>query len=458
MKKTVNQNIMPVSAKIDSDDRLSIGGVAIDTLVQEFGSPLWVICQETIEQAAHALKAGLAHYPRSLPCYAGKAFLCTAMAKLVQEIGFGLDVVSDGELYTALTAGFDPSKIFFHGNNKSASELRYAIECGAKDKGRPGSSPRIIIDNFQDILRIDEIAQQLDTTVQVLVRIIPGIEIDTHEYIKTGHDASKFGIPLEQIDDAIQMIEDAPGLALIGLHAHIGSQAMDTQAYVDLVALMADLYRQYKEKYGKQMDHLDVGGGVGIAYIDSDQPINLTVWAKSIADAVIETFNNNQLALPELSIEPGRAIIGTAGITLYEIGNLKRLPQGTNYLSVDGGMADNPRPITYAAQYTCDIANRMSSRHSSKAEKWTVVGRYCESGDIIVQETSLEAYQGDTLCVFCTGAYNYSMSSNYNRTTKPACVLVKDGRAAVIIQRESLQDLVAHDRIPSWIATEAGKK
>ena len=456
MNKTVNQNIMPVSAKIDNDDRLSIGGVTVDTLTQDFGSPLWVICQETIEQAASALKAGLAHYPRSLPCYAGKAFLCTGMVKLVQEIDFGLDVVSDGELYTALAAGFDPSRIFFHGNNKSVHELRYAIECGDKDKA--DSSPKIIIDNLLDIERLGQIAQDLGRTVQVLIRVIPGIEIDTHEYIKTGHDASKFGIPLEQLGDAIQTIEDTPGLTLLGLHAHIGSQAMDAQPFVDLVALMADLYRQYKDKYGKQMDHLDVGGGVGIAYIDSDRPLNLTDWARTIADAVIGEFQKEGLSLPELSIEPGRAIIGTAGVTLYQIGNLKRLPEGTNYLSVDGGMADNPRPITYEAQYTCDIANRMSARNSPHAEKWIVVGRYCESGDIIVQETRLQASQGDTLCVFCTGAYNYSMSSNYNRTTRPACVLVKDGRAEVMIQRESLQDLIAHDRIPSWIGAKAGKK
>jgi diaminopimelate decarboxylase len=451
-KKTTNQEIMPTSARIDADNRLSLGGIDAEELLKKFGSPLWVVCQETIEQAAQAINEGLKSYPHPLPCYAGKAFLCLAMAKLMEKAGFGLDVVSEGELYTALEANFPTGKIYLHGNNKSDEELRLAITSGGKhDHGTATETQvKIVIDNEEEILRVNKIAQAAKKIVPVLLRIIPGIEIDTHDHIKTGHETSKFGIALDYLPRAIETCRQAKNLKLLGLHAHIGSQAMETQPYIDTVRLMASLYKGYQDKYGTALAHLDVGGGIGIAYTEEDNPINLTVWSQIIAQSVKAEFEVLNLALPELSIEPGRAIIGTAGVTLYKIGNLKSLPDGTNYLSVDGGMADNPRPITYQAKYKCAVANRMEGRKEHQ-KNWSVVGRFCESGDIIVEEALLDAQTGDTLCVFCTGAYHYSQASNYNRTAKPACVLVKQGKAELIIARQSLQDLIQHDRLPDWL-------
>jgi len=435
-----NQNIMPVTAKINALNHLTVGGIDTAELVKQFGSPLWIVCEETIRQAAAAVKDGLSGYPQALPCYAGKAFLCLAICKLVAELGFGLDVVSEGELFTALKAGFPPEKIFFHGNNKSAVELKMALK----------SSIKIVVDNESELQTLIALAKPLKKAVEILLRIIPGIEIDTHDHIKTGHDKSKFGIPLNQLDAVIEQIKGQKNVRLIGLHAHIGSQAMELAPYLQSVDLFAQLYADIKQKHNLTLDHLDVGGGLGIAYTEADKPLSMQSWARAVSEKVKEAFTIRNLPLPELSVEPGRAIVGTAGVTLYQSGHLKELAQ-VNYLAVDGGMADNPRPITYQAHYTAAVANRMLG-DAAHVRSWSIVGRYCESGDIIVEEAQLDVRPGDLIAIFATGAYNYSMSSNYNRTGRPACVLVKDGRAEVILERETCTDLISHDRIPSWLS------
>jgi diaminopimelate decarboxylase len=434
-----NQSIMPSSATINEQNHLCLGGIDTSKLVEEFGSPLWVMCEDSIMQSAAAVKEGLQAYPQALPCYAGKAFLCLAMVKLIEQAGFGLDVVSDGELFTALQANFPPERIFFHGNNKSARELAMALQSGVK----------IVVDSMSELEALIALAQAEQKNVDILLRIIPGIELDTHDHIKTGHDTSKFGIPLEQLDSAIGKILENERVRLIGLHAHIGSQAMDLGPYLESVDLFADLYLDIQKKFNLTLPHLDVGGGLGIAYTPADKPLSMQHWARVVSERVKASFTSRSLQLPELSVEPGRAIVGSAGVTLYSTGHLKQLPGGTNYLAVDGGMADNPRPITYQAQYTAAVANRMKPEAESKS--WSIVGRYCESGDIIVEEAKLDARDGDLIAIFATGAYNYSMSSNYNRTGRPACVLVKNGQAEVIIERETCTDLVSHDRIPTWL-------
>ncbi len=430
---------MPSSATINDQNHLCLGGIDTSKLVEEFGSPLWVMCEDSIMQSAAAVKEGLQAYPQALPCYAGKAFLCLAMVRLIDKAGFGLDVVSDGELFTALQANFPPERIFFHGNNKSAKELAMALQSGVK----------IVVDSMSELVALIALAQVEQKNVDILLRIIPGIELDTHDHIKTGHDTSKFGIPLDQLDAAISKILSNAKVRLIGLHAHIGSQAMDLGPYLESVDLFADLYLDIQKKFNLTLPHLDVGGGLGIAYTAADKPLSMQHWARVVSDRVKAAFTSRNLPVPELSVEPGRAIVGSAGVTLYSTGHLKQLPGGTNYLAVDGGMADNPRPITYQAQYTAAVANRM--KPEAEAKSWSIVGRYCESGDIIVEEAKLDARDGDLIAIFATGAYNYSMSSNYNRTGRPACILVKDGQAEVIIERETCTDLVSHDRLPTWL-------
>jgi len=435
-----NQNIMPVTAAVNEHNHLTIGGADVVDLVQEFGSPLWIVCEETIRQSAQAVTVGLSDYGQALPCYAGKAFLCLALVKLIEELGFGLDVVSEGELFTALRAGFPVEKIFFHGNNKSDLELKMALKASIK----------IVVDNESELQTLIALAKPLRRKVEILLRIIPGIELDTHDHIKTGHDKSKFGIPLDQLGAAIELIKSQKNVELLGLHAHIGSQGMDLEPFLQNVEVFADLYADLKNKYGLTLPHLDVGGGLGIAYVSSDRPLALETWARAVSEKVKAAFGERGLTVPELSVEPGRAIVGTAGVTIYQSGHLKEMP-GVNYLAVDGGMADNPRPITYQAKYTAAVANRMVG-DEGKSKLWSIVGRYCESGDIIAEEAELDARKGDLIAVFATGAYNYSMSSNYNRTARPACVLVQNGKAEIILERETAKDLISHDRIPSWLA------
>ena len=449
---TVNQRVEPVTASVNALNHLTLGGVDVLDLAEQFGTPLYVMCEETIRQAAQAVWDGLSAYPQAQPSYAGKAFTCLAMAALVKQLGFSIDVVSEGELVTALRADYPPDKIFLHGNNKSQAELELAIQ---------NLGVTIIVDSTSELEDIIALAQTKNCRVPVMFRIIPGIEIDTHEHIKTGHETSKFGIPLYQLNEAIDLaLANKNYIDLTGLHAHIGSQAMELEPYLEFVDLMADLYHSTKVRTGYLMPHLDLGGGLGIAYVKEDQPLSLSQWSKALSDRVKSAFSAHGLTLPVLSLEPGRSICGTAGVTIYRVGHVKNIDtqagaqngQGAvkNYLPVDGGMADNPRPITYQAKYTAVVANRVNGDASAQ-KPWTIVGRYCESGDIIVEEVCLDAKRGDLIAVYATGAYNYSMASNYNRTGRPACVLVKNGAAEVIVARETSEDLLRQDRLPSWL-------
>jgi len=439
-----NTKIWPHSASVNKLDHLEIAGLDVCDLAKEFGTPLWLMDYASIFQAQEACRLGLESYPgEKTILYAGKAFLCLAMCKIVNQLKMGLDVVSLGEFETALKANVPVANIFLHGNNKSQAELNRALALG---------QCKIVIDNMSELELVLELAKAKQTRAQILFRIKPGIEPDTHDHIKTGQETSKFGIGLYEISEYLQFVKNnQSNINFLGFHAHIGSQALELDVYQESVKVLADLSFKTEKNFGLKTHLLDVGGGLGITYIEENKPPSLYEWSKTLATTVSETYKNLALDLPHLMIEPGRSIVGTAGVTIYEVGHVKRLANNSLCLAVDGGMADNPRPSTYNAKYTAQIANAMSSK---SAEKVSIVGKYCESGDIIVKDAGVEASTGDLVAVFGTGAYNYSMSSNYNRTGRPACLLLKEGRAEVILERETIDDLIRQDRVPAWLETE----
>lgn len=432
-----NSQVRPSTAAVNELGHLTIAGIDVVDLAREFGTPLWVMDEQTIIDAINAYKHGLENYPDAQILYAGKAFLCTAMVHILRQNGLGLDVVSHGELHTAMQAKLPAENIFMHGNNKSLQELTAGLEYG---------DVKIVVDNISELHMVAQIARRMGKRASILIRVIPGVEPDTHVHIVTGHHDSKFGIPLDQLNPFIAEALKLESVHLLGLHAHIGSQAHELEPYQENIEIMADCFADVQKTHGITLTHLDVGGGLGIAYTANDQTTPIFEWTRGVSLWVQSAFKRRGLELPKLFVEPGRSIVGSAGITLYTTGHPKRLPSGKTFVSVDGGMSDNPRPITYDARYTACNASRMDT--DSQPEPVTLVGKFCESGDIIIKETQLSAEPGDIIVVFGTGAYNYSMASNYNRTARPACVLVSHGQAEVIIARESFEDLLRQDRVP----------
>ena len=415
---------LPDTAKV-KHDHLIIGGCDTVDLAREFGTPLFVMDETTVRNRCRKyIDSFRKYYPNTDIAFACKA-LCTAgILKVVASEGMCLDVSSGGELYTALKSGCDSKKFYFHGNNKTRAELKMALEA---------EIGRIVVDTVQEIENLDEITQQLGIRAEVMMRINPGIEAHTHEYIKTGTIDSKFGVPQNEIDDAVKKIKSKKLLSLVGFHAHIGSQIFDTQPFVDEVKLLLNLTKKY------DTHELNIGGGPGIAYLSSDNPPDIEAYAQQIA-AVLK-----DQTMAKLVLEPGRSIVGNAGVTLYTIGGIKDIPGVRKYVLVDGGMADNPRPILYQARYDARIANKFEA---PMTEKVTIAGRFCESGDILIKDIKLPKSQtGDILAVFCTGAYGYSMASNYNRVGRPAMVLANKGNATLIVKRESYDDLIRNDVI-----------
>lgn len=414
-----------------------IGGCDTVELAQTFGTPLWVMDEKTILQGIEACRRGLANYPKARVFYAGKAFLCLAMCHLLKKVKVGIDVVSEGELYTAIKANMAGQDILLHGNNKSAQEIETAIDIES----------RIVIDNETELKTVAQLAAKKHKQAKILLRIIPGVTGKTHKHIQTGQDESKFGLALSQIPQLMQfIIDEQKNLQLLGLHSHIGSQLQDLEPFKQSIEILARTYASIKGEFSIELSELNVGGGLGIAYTELDEPVPIEAWSKALAQTVIEEFKKLNLSLPILLVEPGRAIVGTAGITLYRVGFDKWTTENTHYIAVDGGMADNPRPITYQAKYSACLASRMGAAIADTPT--TIVGKYCEQGDIIIRESLIAPEAGDLIAVFGTGAYNASMASNYNRTGRPACVLVSDGNAEIIIERESNADLIARDKVP----------
>ncbi|MFP4007174.1 MAG: diaminopimelate decarboxylase [Spirulinaceae cyanobacterium] len=435
-----NQSLMPLSAKINDRDRLEIGGCDVTELLQQFGSPLYILDEATLRTACGQYRDAFArYYPGpSQVIYASKAWSCLAVCAIVAQEGLGFDVVSGGELYTTLQAGVSPDKIYFHGNNKSREELQFAVD---KDCA-------IIVDNWLELQILAEITNPEKPT-RILLRLTPGIECHTHEYIRTGHIDSKFGFDPNQLPEVFKFVAQQPGLNGIGLHAHIGSQIFERQPHQDLGGVLVDWMAKALDA-GLPISELNIGGGLGIRYTEADDPPSIEEWVKTAAESVAKACDDRGLSYPKLISEPGRSLIGSACLTAYTVGGRKTIPNIRTYITVDGGMSDNPRPITYQSVYRAVVGNRMSATPS---EIVTVAGKHCESGDIVIKDAHLPVTEpGDTLIILATGAYNYSMASNYNRIGRPAAVLVKDGEATTIINRETYADLLRQDYLPQRLS------
>ena len=433
-----NKNIVPLTTIIDKDENLSIGGCSINDLIDRYGSPLYILDELTLRNSCKAYKNGLKrHYPgKSLPIYASKANSSLFMSSLVASEGLGLDAVSEGELLTALRGGVPTENIVFHGNNKSEEELNFALK----------NKIKIVLDNYYDFARVKKLIKNNSFKTKVMIRFTPGIECHTHEYIKTGSFDSKFGFGIECLDDLFKELSEAKNINLTGLHAHIGSQIFELEPHKDLVKIMIESIIK-AQKYGHEISELNVGGGLGIKYTNDDDPPSIDEWVKTISEAVCKQCKLKNLELPTLMCEPGRSIVSTAGITIYKIGSFKDIPNLKTYLSVDGGMSDNPRPITYKSNYSACLVKKPLNLGAIKS--YTVAGKHCESGDVLFKDLVLgECESGDLLCVFGTGAYNNSMSSNYNRIPRPAAVVVLDGNAELIQMRETSEDLLKMDVLP----------
>ncbi len=435
---TANQSIKPVTTKINENGHLEIGGCDLVELAEKYGTPLYVFDEKTIRTIANEYKTAFKDYPNINMLYAAKAFMTKAICKIMSSEGFGFDLVSGGEIYTAHSAGVDMSKCLFNGNNKSYEELQLALEVGVG---------KFSVDNFLELALLNEAAGAAGKKADILLRITPGIECHTHEYIQTGHLDSKFGFDLTQIDDALELLRDEyENLNVIGLHAHIGSQIFETKIYYDEVEVILKEIARIREKFGIELHTINLGGGLGIKYTENDQPPTVEEIARQITTSVEENSKKYNTGGITIFIEPGRSIIGTSGVTLYTVGSSKQVPKGRKYVAVDGGMADNPRTSLYQALYTAQVANKPEA---PLAQTITLAGRFCESGDILIKDVKMpELEEGDIICVYDTGAYGYSMSSNYNRVLKPAAVLVNHGQSDIIINRESYEHLVSLDVIP----------
>lgn len=438
MTLSTNQSIKPITTEINAEGNLQIGGCDLVELAQQYETPLYVIDEKTLRTICKEYKKAFKDYENVNMMYASKALMTSAVAKIIASEGFGFDAVSGGEIYTIYKSGVDMSKVLFNGNNKSYDEIKMAIELGVG---------RFSVDNFFELSLMSEVAKSLKKKVDILLRITPGIECHTHEYIQTGHLDCKFGFDLTQVLDAIELIQEQyTNLIPRGFHAHIGSQIFETKIYEDEIEILVKEIAFVKEKFGITFDEINIGGGLGVKYTNEECPPSVFEIGKLIVKALNKCVKKYGIPAPALYIEPGRSIISTSGVTLYTVGSSKQVPHGTKYWSVDGGMADNPRPSMYQAKYVAQIANKPDAENSQKV---TIAGKFCESGDILIKDINLpELEEGDILCVFNTGAYNYSMASNYNRFQKPAMVLVNNSQSDIIVNRETLDDLISHDVIP----------
>ena len=439
---STNQSLKPITTKINKAGNLEIGGCDLVELAEKYGTPLYVIDEESIRAVCRDYKNAFKAYDKVNMMFASKALCTMATSAVIASEGFGFDVVSAGEIYTVYKSGADMTKVLFNGNNKSYDELSLALKLGVG---------RISVDNFFELSLLNEIAKSYDKTADILLRITPGIECHTHEYIQTGHLDSKFGFDLTQIDEAVELIlKDYTNLKLHGLHAHIGSQIFETSIYGDEIEILVKEIARIDNKFGLKLNEINAGGGLGVKYIDSDCPPSTFTIAEIIMSRLNECVEKYNIEPPVLFIEPGRSIISTAGVTLYTLGSSKQVPKGKKYFAIDGGMADNPRPSMYQAEYYAEVANKPNDE---LADTVTIAGRFCESGDILIKDIKLPLLEeGDILCVYNTGAYNYSMASNYNRVQKSAMVLVNNSQSDIIVKRETLDDLIAHDEIPDRLS------
>lgn len=424
--------------QINEQGHLSIGGCDTVQLAEQFGTPLYVMDENQIRSNCRRYQSSFEkHYQgRGMTVYASKAFNCKAICRIIEEEGLGLDVASGGELYTAIQAGFPAERIHFHGNNKTEQEIRLALEY---------EIGHFIADNLTELQTIDRLAKEAGKVAHVSLRVKPGIDAHTHSFIQTGQIDSKFGFALET-GEAMEAVEAAlkyQNIDLKGVHCHIGSQIFESSPFVLAAEVMLQFIADIKAKTGIEIEELNLGGGFGIHYAKDDAPLPYDQYMELVSTAVFRKCEELDLKVPFIFIEPGRSMVGEAGITLYHIGGIKHIPDIRTYVSVDGGMTDNPRYILYQAKYTALIANKANQPAETKV---TIAGKCCESGDLIQEDAMIQEPQvGDILAVLSTGAYNYSMASNYNRNPRPAVVMVKDGNPRVVIRRESYEDLIRND-------------
>ena len=413
-----------------------IAGCDVAQLCEKYGTPLYILDVETVKKVASDYLSIKNYYHNSRISYASKALSITALYQILDKEGFFFDVVSDGEFYTLLNAGVKAEKAYFHGNNKTVPEIQYALE---------NNIGVIVVDNVDELHTIHEVysALALTTKVTIMVRIVPEIEAHTHEFIRTGQRDSKFGVHLENVLAFVQTVKKYEEFDFVGFHAHIGSQIFDTDPYNVLIDKLVDLAIDVHKKTGILASAIDIGGGIGIKYTEKDDPPSIREFVIKIAKSMKNALKRvNYPIEPLLILEPGRSIVANAGVTVYSVGGTKEIADLKNYLSVDGGMADNPRPITYGSEYSAEILNKPQNQ----LKKYSVAGKFCESGDILLKDVLLpEATKGDLLMVHATGAYNYSMSSNYNRYRKPAMVFVEAGKAQLVLKRETLEDIIRND-------------
>jgi len=435
------------TSKINDKGRLEIGGCDVQDLAGRFGTPLYIVDEALVRQRAREyVQAFAASGLKFQVAYASKAFCVMAMCALAEQENLSLDVVSEGELYTALKAGFPAQRIHFHGNNKTPDEINMALDAGIGC---------FVVDNFTELSLLNALAADKGKRVNILLRITPGVEAHTHDYISTGQQDSKFGFDLGNgtAFQAVKQALDQPSLTLLGVHSHIGSQIFEVEGFRMAVDKVAQFAVQVRAELGYTFQVINLGGGFGIRYTEGDTPLPVAQYVEAITGAIKSNFSQADYPLPEIWVEPGRSMVGDAGTTLYTVGTSKDIPGVRKYLAVDGGMTDNPRPALYGSKYDALLANRATERPT---ETVSVAGKCCESGDMLIWDLELpKAQPGDLLAVFCTGAYNYAMASNYNRIRRPAVVFVKDGQADLAVKRESLDDIVGNDVIPERLRKTA---
>ncbi|MEE0060946.1 MAG: diaminopimelate decarboxylase [Acutalibacteraceae bacterium] len=423
---------------VNENGHLTIGGCDTTELAKEFGTPLYVMDEDTIRNTCKSYVNSVEKYynGNGLPLYASKALSCKALVQLIKSENMGLDVVSGGEIFTAMQAGFPAEKIHFHGNNKTEAELNMALDYNIG---------KIVVDNLYELELLNRLAGEKGKVVKISMRIKPGIDAHTHDFIMTGQIDSKFGFALEtgEAMSAVKKTFEFENVELTELHCHIGSQIFDIDPFVSAAEVMMGFIADIKKETGHTVTELNLGGGFGIMYTNKDNPTAYDNYMNAVSKAVIAKADEYGIPVPYIYIEPGRSVVGEAGITLYTVGARKEIPDVRTYVSVDGGMTDNIRYALYQSDYTVVNASKANQEANDKV---TVAGKCCESGDLVQKDTMVADVQsGDILAVLSTGAYNYSMSSNYNRNPRPAIVMVKDGKPRLIVKRETYENIVAND-------------
>lgn len=423
---------------VNEKGNLTIGGVDVETIANEYQTPAYIMDENSIRENCRIYNKAMKDYynGNGLVLYASKALSCMHIYRIMKEEGMGVDVVSGGELFTALKAGFPADKIYFHGNNKKDDEIQMAID---------NNVGRIVVDNIFELDKISELAQKSNKTMDILFRIKPGIDAHTHDFVQTGQIDSKFGVALEtgEAEEIIKYASGLKGVKVVGVHCHIGSQIFELAPFELAAEKMMNFIGDLKDKYGIEIDELNLGGGYGIKYTEHDTPINYDKYIQAVSKVVYEMAEKRNVKTPFMVMEPGRSIVASSGLTVYKVGAVKEIPNIRTYVSVDGGMGDNPRYIMYQSEYEAVLVKKPLAE---KIKKVTIAGKCCESGDLLIKDAMMpEINSGDLLAVLATGAYNYSMASNYNRIPRLPIIMVYNGETKLAVKRESYEDLIKND-------------